>query len=85
MAGRIKVHPLTPFDPVGEPSSIGQRWKARRRRFKTYLIALDVKNGTQKRALLLILSGGTRNALEIFETFTDTSEDFETAINKLDA
>ena len=83
MAGRIEVHPLAPFDPVGEPTSIGQRWKAWRRRFETYLIALDVKNDAQKRALLLYQAG--QETQEIFETLTDSGEDFKTAIDKLDA
>ena len=59
MTRRIEVHPLDPFDPVGDPTSIGQRWKAWRRRFETYLIALEFKNDAQKGALLLL--GGTRN------------------------
>ena len=82
MAGRIEVHPLTPFDPVGDPTSIGQHWKAWRRRFETYLTALDVKNNAQKRALLLYQE--RQETQEIFETLPDTGDNFKTAIDKLD-
>ena len=78
MAGRIEVHPLSSFDPVGDPTSIGH-W---RRRFETYLVALDVKDNTQKRALLLYQAG--QKTQEIFETLSDTGEDYKTAIEKLD-
>ena len=53
MAARIELHPLLPFDPISDPTSIGQRWKVWKRRFETYLVAIDVKDDKRKRALLL--------------------------------
>ena len=82
MAGRIEVHPLPPFDPVGDPTSIGQHWKTWKRRFETYLIALNVKDDAQKRALLLHQAG--QETQEIFETLLDTGENYKTAMDKLD-
>ena len=52
-AGRIDVSPLPQFDPVSDPSSLGQRWTQWKRLFETYTLALNVTNDAQKRALLL--------------------------------
>ena len=81
MAARIELHPLLPFDPISDPTSIGQRWKVWKRRFETYLVAIDVKDDKRKRALLYQVGQETQ---EIFETLTGTGEDYATAIEKLD-
>ena len=56
-------------------------WKCR---FKTYLIAVNVKDNAQKRALLLYQAGEATQ--EIFDTLSETDEDneYKTAIVKLD-
>ena len=82
MAARLEVHPLPPFDPVGDPTSIGQRWKTWTKRFETYIIALDIKDDKQKRALFLYQAG--QETQEIFDTLTDTGDDYKTAKEKLD-
>ena len=41
---RIEGPPLIPFDPISEPTSVSQRWKAWKRRFEIYLIAVNVKD-----------------------------------------
>ena len=53
MVTRLDVNPLLPFDPVGDPTSLSQCWKLWKRRFETYLIALNITDDKQKRALLL--------------------------------
>ena len=53
MAVRIDVSPLQPFDPVSDPPLISQRWNQWNRRFETYLIAVNVTDNAQKKALLL--------------------------------
>ena len=82
---RIDIHPLRPFDPLTEPTSVGQRWKVWKRRFETYLAALGIKDATQQRALLLYQAG--EETQEIFDTLPDTGEanDYKKAIEKLDA
>ncbi len=50
--GRIDLSPMAPFDPLSDPSSISQRWRTWKRRFETYLIALNVTDKKQKRALV---------------------------------
>ncbi|CAB4045688.1 Hypothetical predicted protein, partial [Paramuricea clavata] len=69
-AGKVDVSPLAPFDPVSDPTSISQRWKSWKRRFETYLVALNIKDDTQKRALLLYQAGEATQ--EIFDTLADT-------------
>lgn len=56
-AAKIEVFPLIPFHPISEPTSVSQRWKAWKRRFEIYLIAVNVKDDAQKRALLLHQAG----------------------------
>ena len=82
MATRLDVNPLPPFDPVGDPTSLSQRWKSWKRRFETYLIALNITDDKQKRALLLYQAG--QETQEIFDTLTETGEDYKTALAKLD-
>ena len=81
-AARIEVPPLIPFDPISEPTSVSQRWKAWKRRFEIYLIAVNVKDDAQKRALLLHQAGEATQ--EIFDTLEETGDDYKTAIEKLD-
>ena len=83
MAQRVDVKPLPTFDPLSDSSSLSQRWKLWKRRFETYLIAINVTDDTQKRALLLYQVG--QETQELFETFTDTGTDYKTAMDKLDA
>jgi hypothetical protein len=82
MAVRIDLAPLPQFDPVSEPSSIGQRWKSWTKRFKTYLTAMNIEEDKQKKALLLYQAGQATQ--EIFETIPDTGDDYDTALMKLD-
>ena len=61
------------FDPISDPTSISQRWKKWKRRFETYLVALNIKDDTQKRALLLYQAGEATQ--DIFDTLSGTGED----------
>ena len=81
-AARIEVPSLIPFDPISEPTSVSQRWKAWKRRFEIYLIAVNVKDDAQKRALLLYQAGEATQ--EVFDTLEETGDDYKTAIEKLD-
>ena len=85
MLGRMDFAPLMPFDPHSAPSSIGQRWQAWRRRFETYLRALNITNTTRQRALLLYQVGQATQ--EIFDTIPENGadDDYATALATLDA
>lgn len=89
----IKIDDLTsvkPFDPHGEPSSVGRRWQRWLKSFSVYadskglLIQVDkADNKIQRRALLLYSAGEA--VQEIFETLPDTGEakDYEKAVKAL--
>ena len=82
MATRVDLPPLPPFDPIADQSSLSQRWKAWTKRFETYLVATNITNDKQKRAMLLYQAGSATQ--EIFDTLTNTGEDYKTAQEKLD-
>ncbi len=85
MATRLDVNLLPPFDPVSDPTSLSQRWKSWKQRFETYLVALNIAEDKQKRAVLLYQAGQLQETQEIFDTLTETGEDYKTALDKLDA
>ena len=82
MVSKIDLSPLPPFDPLTDPSSLSQRWKAWKKHFQTYLTAMNITNDKQKKALLLYQASEATQ--EIFEMLPDTGEDYETAQAKLD-
>ena len=57
-------------------------WKSWKRRFETYLAALNITEDKQKRALLLYQAG--QETQELFDTLPDTGDDYTTALAKLD-
>ena len=65
MAARPDVNPLPSFDPVGDLTLLRQRWTWKKH-FETYLIALNIREDKQKRALLL------------YQARQETQETFET-------
>ena len=65
VAGRIDLTPLSVFDPISDPTSIGQRWKSWKRRFDIYVIAVNITEDKQKRAVLLYQVGQATQ--EIFD------------------
>ena len=71
------------FDVHTEPSSVGSRWKRWIKRFTNFLVALDIKEDTQKRALLLHYAGS--DVYDIFDTLPGTgdADDYDTAIASL--
>ena len=60
---------ISPFDCIGEPATLAQRWDKWKAEFELYVAASGVEDKLQKRALLLHLAGpGVR---EIFKTYPD--------------
>lgn len=62
---------LTAFDPTSEPTSLSQRWKAWRRRFETYLVAINLTEN----ARTLYPYQAEEAWQEIVVTLADTGED----------
>ncbi len=84
MATRIDLTPFAPFDTLSDPISLGKRWKTWKRWFETYIVALNITDNTQKRAVLLYQAGEATRY--IFDTLqiTGNPDDYTTAIAKLD-
>ena len=83
---------VKPFDPNGEPSSIGRRWQPWIKSFSLYadskglIIQADkADNKVQRRALLLHCAG--EQVQDIFETLADTgaAAEYEKAVDALKA
>ena len=81
MSVQINVAPLAAFHPHGEPHSVSQRWKKWHRSFEMYAAASGCKDKVKKRHLLLHLAGP--EVQDIFETLSDTGDDFDTTSTKL--
>jgi hypothetical protein len=60
--------PPPAFDAESDKSSLAQRWKAWRERFDMYLLAANITDAKQKRALLLYVA--------------DTGTNYKTAAEK---
>ena len=76
---------ISPFDCIGEPATLAQRWDKWKAEFELYVAASGVEDKLQKRALLLHLAGpGIR---EIFKTYPDEvkgdAKEFDKAITCL--
>ena len=78
----IPLSPVEAFDPSGDHASVAQRWKSWKSAFEFYLGASGITDEKRSRCLLLHCAG--RKVQEVFATLTDTGEDYETAMNKLD-
>ena len=73
---------IQPFSPSGDPSNLSQRWCKWKKSLEYFLLASGINDEKRKRALLLHLIGA--DTQEIFETFSNTGEDYKSAMVKLD-
>ncbi|XP_057310486.1 uncharacterized protein K02A2.6-like [Hydractinia symbiolongicarpus] len=78
----LQLPAIPPFDPNGEPTSVGQRWTKWQTSLKYYILASGVRDDERKRAILLHMIGP--KCQEIFETFSDPGTTFEEALHKFD-
>eukprot|EP00795_Rhopilema_esculentum_P009946 gene9946-18559_t len=84
-AAQLDLLPLPPFHPVSDTTSISQRWQQWKRRFETYLLAVNITDDAQKRASLLYQAGAATQ--EIFDSLPveqNEATDYNTALAKLD-
>ena len=75
MAAKVSVPAMEPFDmfdPKADPTSANSRWTKWMKHFKPYLLAATIADPTQKKALLLYLSGP--DVQELFDTLPDTGK-----------
>ena len=72
MATRVDLPPLPPFDPLNDQSSLSQQWKTWIKQFETYILATNIADDKQKRAMLLYQAGP--DTQDIFKALEDTGE-----------
>ena len=77
----INVNPVPTFDPHGDPNTMQQKWKRWLRSFELYSDAAGCDDDKRKRKLLLHSTGP--DVQDIFDTLTETGEDYKTAADKL--
>ncbi|XP_028411669.1 uncharacterized protein K02A2.6-like [Dendronephthya gigantea] len=79
------LQPMPLFEPKADPTNTSARWTQWIQRFKTYLVATNVKDTARQRALLLYQAGPEVH--EIFKTLPDKGDekDYEAAVNALTA
>ena len=77
---------LQPFN-LEPKESCAVRWTRWLSRFKTLLLAGDIKDPTKKRAILLIYGGGGGEVHYVFSTLSDIGEDkdFDKALTTLNS
>ena len=85
MTSSNHLQPMPIFEPKSDPTNTNARWTQWLERFNTYLVAADIKDETQKRAILLYQAGP--EVYEIFKTLPNTGEakDFKKAMDALTA
>ena len=83
MATGLDLSGISQFNPSTDPASVSQRWKDWLKRFQRFIMAMDIKDDTRKRNLLLYLAGPEVD--KIFETLPETGEnkDYALAVKKL--
>ena len=83
MATALDLSGLGNFDPYSNPTTLSLRWKEWLRRYERFLVVMDIKYDTRKRALLLYAAG---NEVEkFFATLSEVGEDkdYKKAVEKL--
>ena len=82
MAKAVDINCPTSFNPKGEPTGLGLRWKKWSKAFDLYVVAAGISDDTQKNALMLHCAG--EDVQEVVETLpgpTDTYVNLTTALN----
>ncbi len=83
MGSGLYLSDIQQFKPYEGPASLSNRWTGWLKRFERFVVAMDIKDTTRKRSLLLYLAGS--EVEKIFETIPDNGEekDYDVAAKKL--
>ena len=83
MATGLDLSGIQQFSPYEDPTTLSNRWTVWLKRFERFVVAMDIKDTTRKRSLLLYLAGP--DVEKIFETIPDNGEekDYDVAATKL--
>lgn len=80
MATTLQLPAIPPFS-VTDQKTLGQRWSTWVKGLEYFLVASNITEKKQKRAVLLHLAGA--DVQTVFATLSDTGEDYDTALAKL--
>ena len=85
MASSNHLQPMPIFEPKSDPTNTSTHWTQWLERFNTYLVAANIKDEPQKRAILLYQADP--EVYEIFKMLLNTGEakDFKKAVDALTA
>ena len=81
MPTALQLPAVQPFSAASDQTTFGQRWSKLVKGLEYFLIASNITDKKQKRAVLLHLAGA--EVQTVFETLSDTGEDYDTALAKL--
>ena len=81
MATALQLPAVQPFPIASDQTTLGQRWSKWIKGLEYFLIASNITDKKQRHAVLLHLAGV--EVQTIFETLSDTGEDYDTALAKL--
>ena len=79
----LQLPAIGPFSVLSDTATLSKLWAKWVKTFEYFLVASNVTDKKRQRALLLHLAGP--EVQEVFETLTETGDDYDTALAKLDA
>ena len=82
MAPGLDLSGIQQLSPYEDPTTLSNRWTVWLKRFERFVVAMDIKDTTRRRSLLLHLAGP--DVEKIFETIPDNGEekDYDVAATK---
>ena len=81
MATALQLPAVQPFSAASDQVTLRQRWSKWVKGLEYFLIASNISDKKQKHAFLLHLAGA--EVQTVFETLSDTGEDYNTALARL--
>ena len=81
MATTLQLPAIPPFSVTSDQTTLRQRWSKWVKGLEYFLVASNIKDKKQRRAVLLHLAGP--EVQTVFETLSETGDDYATALAKL--
>ena len=81
MATTLQLPAIPPFSVSSDQTTLGQRWSKWVKGLEYFLVASNITEKKQRRAVLLHLAGP--EVQTVFETLSGTGDDYDTALAKL--
>ncbi|XP_074635924.1 uncharacterized protein LOC141894247 [Acropora palmata] len=81
MATTLQLPAIPPFSVRSDQTTLGQRWSKWMKGLEYFLVASSITDNKRRRAVLLHLAGP--EVQTVFETLSETGDDYATALAKL--